>query len=165
MRRILGASVGGAVALLVLMTGVRADDKKPEKVPLDKVPKAVKATIDARLPGAEVTSVEKELEDGKVVYDVELKHKGRKYEMDIHEDGTLIEIEKEMALKDVPATLAKTVETKFPKATIKEIMEVNKVKGKVETPDHYEVTVEKADKKTEEILITLDGKDILVEKK
>jgi hypothetical protein len=166
MRRILGASAGGAVALLlVLATGVWADDKKPEKVPLDKVPKAVKTTIDARLPGAEVTSIEKELEDGKVVYDVELKHKDRKYEMDIHEDGTLIEIEKEMALKDVPAALAKTVDAKFPKATIKEIMEVNKVKGKVETPDHYEVTVETADKKTEEILITLDGKSIRVEKK
>ena len=34
--------------------------------------------LEVRFPGAEVNSIEKEVEDGKVVYDIELKQKGRK---------------------------------------------------------------------------------------
>jgi uncharacterized membrane protein YkoI len=152
----LGVSL--SVALLLLATVARSDDDKDKKVPLDKVPKAVKEAIDSRFPGADVNSVEKENEDGKVVYDVELKHKGRKYEMDILADGTVVEIEKEVAMKDVPEAVTKAIEEKFPKATIKEVMEVNKVKGKDETPDHYEVTIETADKKSKEVEVSLDGK-------
>jgi uncharacterized membrane protein YkoI len=165
MRTTLSRFGGAGVAAVLVLAVAWADDKKPEKITLDKAPKAVQDAVNGRFPGGEVTSLTKETEDGKVVFDVELKHKGRKYEMDVQEDGTVIEIEKEVALKDAPAALAKTVDAKFPKATIKDIMEVNKVKGKVETPDHYEVTVETADKKTEEILISLDGKSVHTEKK
>jgi len=165
MRTTLSRFGGAAVAAVLAVAVAWADDKKPEKITLDKAPKAVQDSFNARFPGGEVTSLTKETENGKVVFDIELKHKGRKYEMDVQEDGTVIEIEKEVALKDAPAALAKTVDAKFPKATIKDIMEVNMVKGKVETPDHYEVTVETADKKTEEILISLDGKSVHTEKK
>jgi hypothetical protein len=166
MRRILGCfGVTALAALLALATAARADDKKAGKIPVDKIPKAVMDTIKARLPGAEITSAERELEDGKVVYDIELKQKGRKFEMDILEDGTLIEIEKEIALKDVPEAVTKTVKAKYPKASIKEVMEVNKVKGQQETPDHYEVVIETADKKTQEVIVSLDGKSIKEEGK
>lgn len=61
--------------------------------------------------------------------------------------------------------MAATVATKYPKAKIKEIMEVNKVKGKAEIPDHYEVTVTTAGNKAKEVLVTLDGKSIKTEEK
>ena len=83
--------------------------------------------------------------------------------MDIEEDGTIVEIEKEIALKDVPKALIRNVKAKFPEATIKEVMEVNKVKGQEETPDHYEVTIETADKKTKEVNVSLAGKSIAKE--
>lgn len=161
MRRIPGRYGLSALAvLLVVGTISRAEDEKAKKVPLDKAPKAVRDAIFGRFPGAEVSSLEKETENGKVVYDVELKQKGRKYEMDIQEDGTIVEIEKEIPLKDVPAAVLQTVKGKFPKAVIKEVMEVNKVKGKKETPDHYEVTIQTADKKSHEVVVSLDGKSI-----
>jgi uncharacterized membrane protein YkoI len=152
-------------ALVLLVAGGRADDKdkdkaKAEKVPLDKVPKKVMDAIKARFPKADITSVEKETEEGKVVYDIELKSEGRKYEMDIQEDGTVIEIEKEVAAKDVPEAVKKAIEAKYPKSTVKDVMEVNKVKGKEEKPDHYEVTLETADKKTIEVVVSLDGKSV-----
>jgi uncharacterized membrane protein YkoI len=150
------------VGLVVLATGLRADDK-PEKIPLDKIPKIIKAAIDGRFPGAELTSVEKESENGQIVFDVELKHEGRKYEMDIKEDGTIMEIEKEIALKDVPKTITQAVQTKYADAVIKEVMEVNKVKDKKETPIHYEVTIQTADKKTKEVIVSLDGKTVKAE--
>jgi uncharacterized membrane protein YkoI len=131
-----------------------------QKVPFDKVPKKVKDAVEARFPGAKVTSAEKETVEGAVVYDIELTHKGRKFEMDIKEDGTVLEIEKEVPLKDVPKPVLKALEAKYPKSTVKEVMEVNKVKGKEEKPDHYEVTLETADKKTLEVEVSLDGKTI-----
>jgi hypothetical protein len=161
----LGLSALAGLVLLASAAGRAADEKeknKTEKIPPDKIPKAVMDTIKARLPGAEITSAEKETEDGKVVYDIELKHKGRKYETDIQEDGTLIEIEKEVALKDVPEAVTKALKEKYPDATVKEVMEVNKVKGKTETPDHYEVTLKVGDKERE-VLVSLDGKSVKTE--
>jgi uncharacterized membrane protein YkoI len=153
--------LGSAAALLVVLTlGIRAADEKLEKVAFDKAPKPIQNAVNTRFPGADVTGLTKEKEGGKIVFDVELKHKGRKYEMDIHEDGTIVEIEKEVALKDAPSALAKTLDGKYPKAKIREVMEVNKVEGKVETPDHYEVTIETADGKKHEVLVSLDGKTI-----
>src|SRR5262249_61964657 len=132
---------GVAVAVLVLLTAVVRAEDKPEKIAPDKLPKVIMDAIMARFPKAEITSAEKEKEGDKVVYDIELKHEGRKYEMDIQEDGTVIEIEKEIALKDVPKAITDAIEAKYPKSTVKEVMEVNKVKGKEEKPDHYEVTL------------------------
>jgi uncharacterized membrane protein YkoI len=132
-------------------------DEKAEKISPEKLPQKIKDSIKGRFPGADVTSAEKENENGQVMYDIELKHEGRKYEMDIKEDGTIVEIEKEV--KDVPAAISKAVKRKYPTATIKEVMEVNKVTGKEEKPIHYEVTIETAGKK-KEVIVSLDGKSV-----
>src|SRR5262245_55104845 len=103
MRRILsGLGVCAFVALSLFVTMATAQDKKEEKLAFDKIPKVVRDAVLGRFPGAQTTSITKETVDGKVVYDIELTQKGRKYEMDIEENGTVIEVEKEMALKDVP---------------------------------------------------------------
>ena len=49
---------------------------------------------------------------------------GVKYETDVHEDGTIVEIEKE--IKDVPAVVAKAIEGKYPKAKVVEVMDVTR---------------------------------------
>jgi hypothetical protein len=171
MRAIFGVVCVSVVAgLVTAATLAWADDKKDEKkedkaekIAADKLPEKIKATINKRLPGAEITSAEKEKEDGKVVYDIELKSEGRKYEMDILEDGTIVEIEKEVASKDVPEAVTKAIEAKYPKSTVKEVMEVNKVEGKKETPIHYEVTIDTAEKKGMEVIVSLDGKKVQTE--
>ncbi len=152
------------LGLIVVATSAWAEDEKAQKLSPDKLPKKVMDTIKKRFPGAEITSAEKEKEDGKVVFDIELKHQGRKYEMDILEDGTLVEIEKEVKLSDLAAEVTKAIKAKFPDAKIKEVMEVNKVKDGKETPDHYEVTLETKNKKSMEVIVSLDGKSIKAEK-
>src|SRR5262245_14517744 len=109
---------GGITGLLMVVTVAQGNDKK---ISLDKVPKAVMTAVKDRFPGADITSVEKETENGEVIYDFELKHDGRKYEMDIKEDGTVTEIEKEVAAKDVPEAVTNAVKAKFPGATITEV--------------------------------------------
>ncbi len=161
-RMILGFCIAALSCSFWLGNSLFAEDKA-EKIAPDKLPKKIATAIKARFPGCEVTSAEKETEDGKVVFDIELKHKGRKYEMDIREDGTVVEIEKEILAADIPQAVRKGVDAKYPKAAIKEVMEVNQVAGKKETPTHFEVTIETAAKKKMEVIVSLDGKSVKTE--
>jgi uncharacterized membrane protein YkoI len=133
------------------------------KVKPEELPKAVSEALKARFPALEITSAVKETENGNVVYDIELTQKGRKFESDIKEDGTILEVEKEVAQKDYPKALPSSVEAKYPKGKITVVMEVNLVKDKKEIPDHLEVTVQTADKQEKELLFKLDGKTEFVE--
>jgi hypothetical protein len=152
------AAVFGGFILFASLA--RADGE----VDLDKVPAKIMAAIKGRFPNPQIKSVEKEDEDGKVMYDVELTQKGRKFEMDIKEDGTIVEVEKEVATKDFPAACAKALAAKFPNSKIKEIMEVNKVEGKKETPENFEVTLEEPSKKAFEAIVSLDGSSVKEQK-
>jgi len=154
-------SVSAVVVLLLLTMAATADGqaKKIEIIRLEDAPKAVRDAIEGRFPGAKVSTTERETEDGKVNFEVNLTHKDRKYEMHIQEDGTIKAIEKEINLKDVPEAVLKAVKNKYPDATIQAAMEVNKVKDKKETPDHYLIAIKIGDKKTE-INVSLDGKAV-----
>jgi DNA gyrase/topoisomerase IV subunit B len=156
-----GATVAG---LFLVGAAAAADEKtKEEKVSADKLPRAVMAAIKAHFPDPEFTSLTKETTGTKVVYDIELKQKGRKHEMDVREDGTVLEIENEVAAKDLPEAVTKALDAKYPKAAIKEAMEVNKVTGKDLKLLHYELTVETAGGKKMEVLVTADGKSVKTE--
>jgi uncharacterized membrane protein YkoI len=162
--------VGLASALLAVWAGLAmaaepATNAAPTeiKVKPEELPKAVSEALKARFPGLEITSAAKETENGNLVYDIELSQKGRKFESDIKEDGTILEVEKEVAQKDYPKALSSSVDAKYPKGKITIIMEVNIVKDKKETPDHLEVTVQTADKQEKELLFKLDGKTEFVE--
>jgi uncharacterized membrane protein YkoI len=146
-----------AVVAVVALSGlsVRAAE---EKIKPGDLPKSVMSSLNSRFPGLTITSAAHEIENGNEVYDIELKQKERKFETDIQKDGTILEIEKEISTKGWSNALRSTVESKFPKGKITEVLEVNKVTGGKEIPDHLEVTVETADKKSAEILLSLDGK-------
>lgn len=151
----LGASaLAGSVAFASLAMGQESKDKKLS--PQD-LPRPVMEAAMARLPGAQITAAEKENENGNVVYDLELTQKGRKFEMDVKEDGTIMEIEKE--IKKPSAAVIKAVKDKFPDAQIKIVMEVDAVKGKQETPQNYEVTLTTGGKE-KEVVVALDGSSV-----
>src|SRR5438128_1649972 len=162
MRGIMGWLSTSAVICLVMLATSALADEKAEKISPDKLPQKIKDAIKDRFTGSDLTGAEKEKENEQIMYDIELKHEGRKYEMDIKEDGTIVEIEKEVAANDVPEAITKAVKKKYPTATIKEVMEVNKVTGKEEKPIHYEVTIETAGKK-KEVIVSLDGKSVKTE--
>src|SRR5262249_5161441 len=82
----------------------------------------------------------------------------RKCEADIKEDGTFINYEKEIAAKDLPKAVTEAVEKKYPKAKMKEVMEINEVKGKDEKLEGYEIVLETADKQEVEDTVAQDGK-------
>ena len=128
-----------------------------KKISTSDVPPAVMSSVNGRFPGASISSVEKDKENGAIIYDFELTQSGRKYESDIKDDGTIVEIEKQVT--PAPAAVTKAVNSKYPGAKIQDVMEVNKVSGKTETPDHYEVTLTTESGKEKEILLSLQGGD------
>jgi Putative beta-lactamase-inhibitor-like, PepSY-like len=148
------------IAAMLTLASASIASAAEVKIAPDKLPKAVADTLTARFPGATLTDASKDSDNGEVVFDVELKFKDRKYETDIKEDGTMLELEKELAIKDLPSAVAKGVESKYPKSTIREVMEVDKVKHKEEKLDHYEVTIETSNKKKIDLTASLDGKKV-----
>jgi biopolymer transport protein ExbD len=150
------------VALFALAVPVRADE---EKVPLDKVPKAVKDAATKRFPKAEVVGASKETADSKTVYEIELKLENETIDVTVTPEGTLTLIEKQIDAKNLPKAVADTLGTKYPKATYKIIEEVIKVADGKESLDFYEVLIVTADKKMVEVQIAADGKIKKVEEK
>ena len=155
MRRIFGG-LGVLFGLILVTNAPLVGGTKEEKITADKLPKKVMDAVKSWFPEPEFTKLTKETTGDKVIYDLEFKYKGRKYEMDIKEDGTVLEIEKEVALKDLPEAVTKALKAKYAKATIKEAMEVNLVMGKKLTLDHYEVILE-TNGKTMEVTVSPDG--------
>ncbi len=144
----------GVVVVLLVGTGVRADE---EKVALDKVPKAVMESFKKRFPKAQPVEAAKETENGKVMYEVTFKDNGKNVDVSFTEDGKLTLIEKEIDRKSLPKAVAEALEKKYPKATYKIVEEVIKVTDGKETLDYYETLLETADKKQVEVEIAPDG--------
>jgi len=71
------------------------DDDDDEEVTLDEAPAAVKATILANAQGGTIEEIERETEDGQVVYEAEVEINGKEYEIEVAADGTLLEIEED----------------------------------------------------------------------
>jgi uncharacterized membrane protein YkoI len=152
----------GLTVFLAAWAPARADE---EKVDLDKVPKAVTDAVKARFPDAEVKGASKETENGKTIYELEIKNKKDEIDVELTPDGDITSIEKEIDAKDLPKAVAKAVEDKYPKSELDEVEEVTKVEKKAEKLAFYEMLVKTADKKLVEVQVDPDGKILNEEKK
>lgn len=144
--------------VLGLVLGTVASSADEESVALDKIPKAVKDSLLARFPRAKIDKCTKTKEDGDTVYDIEFKDGDRKCESDIKENGTYVNFEKAIAVKDLPKAVKEAIDKKYPGATMKDVMEETEVNGKDEKLSAYEVVLETADKKEVEVRMSPDGK-------
>jgi hypothetical protein len=155
-------SVSAFVALALAAGAARADESK---VPLSEVPKAGQTALKAMFPAAEIVGAAKETEDGKTVFEITLKQKGKNIDVTIGEDGKIQVIEEEIAERELPAAVRKTLEAKYPKAKYAIIEEVSNVKEGKATLEFFEALLITAKKDMLEIQITPDGKIKNEEKK
>ncbi len=146
---VLAAAVGGTCGL------AWADE---QKVPLDKLPKAITAAVKKRFPRGEMTEASREDEDGKTVYEVTVKDGKQKIDVTLTPQGTITTLEKTIEPKTLPKAVRDALEARYPKAAYKIAEEVVRVKDGKETLDYYEALLETADKKRVEVEITADGK-------
>jgi hypothetical protein len=160
MRRLVIGTFGLALVALLGLTALRADEGNEEKVALDKLPKAVTDAIKAKFEGVELVSASKEKEDGKELYEVNVKHKGHKMDVTVTPEGKIVSVEKEIDAKDAPKAVAEALNSKYPKATVKKVEEVVENEKTV-----YEYLIVTADKKTLEVVFDPQGKVVKEEKK
>jgi hypothetical protein len=97
-----------ALALLCAVTA-SAQDKQLKKSDL---PAAVQKTADEQSKGATVRGYSSEVEDGKLEYEVALTVNGHARAVSIAPDGSVLEVEDEVALDGLPAVVREGLQAK-----------------------------------------------------
>lgn len=108
---------GAAIAALVLSGFVLAGENGESKeqktkagAGADSLPAAVLKAAQAAVPAATIRETEQEMEDGTLIYEVEMHTTdGREIEVAVSADGTVLEVEEKVAEGDLPAGVRKTL--------------------------------------------------------
>ena len=151
-----------AVAVGVLAASARAEEKEGDKdgakVAVKDLPQAVVDAVKAAYPTAVITEAEKETEDGKVEYTVEIKAGEKELDLEVSADGKSLKVESEgVAVKDLPQAVVDAVKAAYPAGVIKE--------AEKETEDgqtRYSVEVKVGDK-VFDVKVSADGKTLKAE--
>jgi hypothetical protein len=64
-----------------------------ENVPINQLPSSVTAAIKKRFPKSELLLAEKDLENGKVKYEVKVRSNGQKYDVDVTPSGKILKVD------------------------------------------------------------------------
>jgi uncharacterized membrane protein YkoI len=158
-----------AVALTVSTGWARQESQEHAKKANVVLPAAVAKAVKASVPNAEIGTAELEKEAGINLYDVEFK--ADKGEIEVAEDGTVMDVATIVMMKDIPKGAAQAIRTAAAGATIKQL-EKSEVRAEIKkegemgkivklaTPKYvYEAELVKGDQRGE-IQVAPDGKVI-----
>lgn len=139
------------LAASVLVTGlaglaVRADEMD---IPLEKVPAKAMAAVKKQFPGAKLVEASTDTVDGVVEYTVSLRHKKNAYEVTVTADGKILEIARELTVKELPKAVVVAFHKAYPKAKVDGVWERTEPGVKAKT---YQIDC-----------VTADGKDVTAE--
>lgn len=95
---------------VLLVTGAlaaraTAQESGEKRLKRSDLPAAVGKTADAQSAGAAVRGYSSETEDGRLEYEVSMTLHGRRRDVSIAADGTILEIEEEVPLDSLPAAV------------------------------------------------------------
>jgi len=120
---------------------------------LANLPEVVQKTVKTELGGACIDEIERDTDDGKVVYEIEAETAdGREINLEVAEDGKLLEKQEEVRLTDIPAAVRATIERELGGVSPEEI-ERETENGTI----HYEVDAETADGREIDLEVAEDG--------
>jgi len=71
------------------------EDEDEEEIPLSEVPQVVKDAAAAAVPGIVLEEASRETEDERVIYELEGEANGTEYEIEVTEDGEVLEVEED----------------------------------------------------------------------
>jgi hypothetical protein len=125
-----------------------------EKIPVEKLPAAVKKAVHKKFPEARIRGAAREVEDGETTYEVELTVEGRAVDVAMNAEGEILEIEKEIPVSRLPRAVKKRLEAKYPGARIEKAEEITKGE---DGPVRYEVVLKA------EVVLTAKGKIVKAE--
>lgn len=145
-----------AVTFVAALAPAPPAGAKEETIKEADVPAPVLAAVKKRYPAARLLKFEKELENGKTCYEVELREGKKTLEVKLSSEGELQEEEELISLKELPEAVLKGFQAsaygKHKVKKVERVFEANK-----QAPTKYEVEV--ADKgKTLEVYFDPEGK-------
>lgn len=123
-----------------------------KKIDQSNLPPAIQKTVQEQSKGATIKGYSMEREHGKTVYEAEMMVDGHSKDIQIAEDGTLNEIEEEVAFSSLPAKVQAELTTKAGGARITKVESLTKQNKLVA----YEAATLKGTKKGE-IQVGPDG--------
>jgi len=109
------------------------------------LPPAVQKTADEQSKGATVKGYSSEVEAGRIQYEVELLANGHSKDVTIAQDGTILELEEEVALDALPAVVREALQKKAGRGKITKVESISKHGGLVA----YEAQVHTGKKRSE----------------
>jgi hypothetical protein len=115
-RTLLAAAATMGLATVASTAGLDAQGKSKH---WKRLPAAVSDVIQQNRPAADIAKLTVEKEDGIAFYDVEFA--AGQGEMDVAEDGTVLDIATVIALKDVPEVVAAAIRTVAKGKSIKQL--------------------------------------------
>src|SRR4029450_2530166 len=152
------ARPGSIVVLTALLVGsTLASRAEAQTADLERIPKVVRDALAAKFPDAKIAKWTKETERGATIYDIEFTQGTRKAEADIAEDGRIQNFEREFDAKGLPRAVTRAVEQKYPKSTMREVMEITEMKGGKPVHGGFEIVLSTADRKEVEVTGARDG--------
>lgn len=112
-----------AAAFLVLTLGAAAQEKKIDE---SNLPPAVQKTVKEQSKGATIKGYSTDREHGKTIYEAEMMVDGHSKDIEVAADGTLNEIEEEIAFASLPAKVQAALTAKAGAAKITKVESLTK---------------------------------------
>ena len=137
----------------LLLTGTSSAQEK--KIKRSDLPPAVEKTVAAQSAGATIKGFSTEKENGQTLYEVEMTVNGRSKDISMTADGSIVEIEEQVALDSLSSDVKAGLQAKAGKGTILRVESLTK-KGKLVA---YEAKVDTNGKKSE-VQVGPDGKPL-----
>ena len=129
-----------------------ADEAAEQKVSLDTVPPAVAKSLKQHAGDAKITSISKEKEGEKTVYEGTYKAKGRVHDLTVDEKGKLVSDEETIPVSEAPPAIRAAIEREFPGAKIEKLERIKEGRK-----TSYEALLSGKNRR-EEIKFSADGK-------
>ena len=85
-----------------LLTSISFAADTESKIKMEKLPPAVQQAVKEQSQGAKLVGLAKEVEDGKTLYEAELKVNGHGKDVTFDTAGKIVSVEEEIALASVP---------------------------------------------------------------
>ncbi|GAC1414526.1 MAG: hypothetical protein NVSMB62_00600 [Acidobacteriaceae bacterium] len=138
---------GTAAAALVMGSNMflTAAGMAETKIDRSRLPAAVEKTVQEQSQGATIKGFSTETEGGVFEYEAEMMVNGHSKDIAIGKDGTLLEVEEEVAINSIPDSAQKALTAKAAGAKITKVESLTK-KGKLVA---YEAATLKGSKKGE----------------
>ena len=137
----------------LLFAGTAAAQEK--KIKRSDLPPAVEKTVAAESAGATIRGFSTEVENGQTLYEVELTVNGHSKDISMAADGSIVEVEEQVALDSLSPEVKAGLQAKAGKGKILKVESITK-KNKLVA---YEAKVETNGKKSE-VQVGPDGKPL-----